>query len=209
MISSQNNIFRTSITKEEIAMLPIEEFSGTIEVIETKEEAKKALDILKTQPILGFDSETKPSFTKGKSNNVCLIQLSTLSTCYLFRINKDEMLPEIIEEIMKNEKITKIGLSLKDDFTGINKLQKFKPNNCIDLQKYVKQFGITDNSLSKISISNGVEFIKYGAFGGDNHTITEVTLPDSVTNLSCYAFNYNVVINMNNHLECINDAPIG
>lgn len=150
MISSQNNIFRTSITKEEIAMLPIEEFSGTIEVIETKEEAKKALDILKTQPILGFDSETKPSFTKGKSNNVCLIQLSTLSTCYLFRINKDEMLPEIIEEIMKNEEITKIGLSLKDDFTGINKLQKFKPNNCIDLQKYVKQFGITDNSLSKI-----------------------------------------------------------
>ena len=61
-----------------------------------------------------------------------------------------EMLSDIISEIMENENIMKIGLSLKDDFSGINKLQNFSPNNFIDLQKYVKQFGIADNSLSKI-----------------------------------------------------------
>lgn len=149
-ISSQNNIFRTSISKEEIAELPIEEFNGQIEIVQTIEEAKRALEILKSQTILGFDSETKPSFVKGKSNNVCLIQLSTLSTCYLFRINMAEMLGDIIKDIMENEDIVKIGLSLKDDFSGINKLQNFKPNNFIDLQKYVKNFGIVDNSLSKI-----------------------------------------------------------
>lgn len=149
-ISSQSKTFKTSITKEEIAELPIEEFNGQIEVVQTIEEAKKALGILKEQKLLGFDSETKPSFVKGKINNVCLIQLSTLSTCYLFRINMAEMLSDIISEIMENENIMKIGLSLKDDFSGINKLQNFSPNNFIDLQKYVKQFGIADNSLSKI-----------------------------------------------------------
>lgn len=149
-ISSQSKTFKTSITKEEIAELPIEEFNGQIEVVQTIEEAKKALGILKKQKLLGFDSETKPSFVKGKINNVCLIQLSTLSTCYLFRINMAEMLSDIISEIMENENIMKIGLSLKDDFSGINKLQNFSPNNFIDLQKYVKQFGIADNSLSKI-----------------------------------------------------------
>ena len=149
-ISSQSKTFKTSITKEEIAELPIEEFNGQIEIVQTIEEAKKALEILKEQKLLGFDSETKPSFVKGKINNVCLIQLSTLSTCYLFRINIADMLSDIISEIMENENIMKIGLSLKDDFSGINKLQNFSPNNFIDLQKYVKQFGITDNSLSKI-----------------------------------------------------------
>lgn len=149
-ISSQSKTFKTSITKEEIAELPIEEFNGQIEVVQTIEEAKKALGILKKQKLLGFDSETKPSFVKGKINNVCLIQLSTLSTCYLFRINMAEMLSDIISEIMENENIMKIGLSLKDDFSGINKLQNFSSNNFIDLQKYVKQFGIADNSLSKI-----------------------------------------------------------
>ena len=149
-ISSQSKTFKTSITKEEIAELPIEEFNGQIEIVQTIEEAKKALEILKEQKLLGFDSETKPSFVKGKINNVCLIQLSTLSTCYLFRINMADMLSDIISEIMENENIMKIGLSLKDDFSGINKLQNFSPNNFIDLQKYVKQFGITDNSLSKI-----------------------------------------------------------
>lgn len=149
-ISSQSKTFKTSITKEEIAELPIEEFNGQIEIVQTIEEVKKALEILKEQKLLGFDSETKPSFVKGKINNVCLIQLSTLSTCYLFRINMADMLSDIISEIMENENIMKIGLSLKDDFSGINKLQNFSPNNFIDLQKYVKQFGITDNSLSKI-----------------------------------------------------------
>lgn len=149
-ISSQSKTLKTSITKEEIAELPIEEFNGQIEIVQTIEEAKKALEILKEQKLLGFDSETKPSFVKGKINNVCLIQLSTLSTCYLFRINMADMLSDIISEIMENENIMKIGLSLKDDFSGINKLQNFSPNNFIDLQKYVKQFGITDNSLSKI-----------------------------------------------------------
>ena len=149
-ISSQSKTFKTSITKEEIAELPIEEFNGQIEIVQTIEEAKKALEILKEQKLLGFDSETKPSFVKGKINNVCLIQLSTLSTCYLFRINMADMLSDIISEIMENENIMKIGLSLKDDFSGINKLQNFSPNNFIDLQKYGKPFGITDNSLSKI-----------------------------------------------------------
>ena len=70
-ISSQSKTFKTSITKEEIAELPIEEFNGQIEIVQTIEEAKKALEILKEQKLLGFDSETKPSFVKGKINNVC------------------------------------------------------------------------------------------------------------------------------------------
>lgn len=149
-ISSLSKTYRPTISKEEIAEFPIEEFEGQIEIVQTLEEAHEALRILKKETIIGFDSETKPSFVKGKCNNVCLIQLSTQTTCFLFRINKAEMLTDIIKEIMENEEILKIGLSLKDDFSGINKLHKFKPKNFIDLQNHVKQFGIMDNSLTKI-----------------------------------------------------------
>ncbi len=138
-----------SITKDEIAELPVETFEGEIIIVDRTEDVESAVNNLLKYSKLGFDTETKPAFKKGQVNKVALIQLSTTDTCYLFRLNKIGY-PYELDRIFCNPDIKKIGLSLRDDFAAMNKLSDMKPENFIDLQPFVDEYGIDDNGLQKI-----------------------------------------------------------
>lgn len=141
--------FTHTITKEEIAKLVIEEFKGRIITILTKEDSDKAVDYLLRYPVVGFDTETRPSFKKGQRYKISLMQISTEDTCFLFRLNHIGI-PESLEKFLHNEDTMKIGLSLRDDFGAIRKRSDIEPANFLDLQNFVGKFGIEDASLQKI-----------------------------------------------------------
>ena len=122
-----------TISKEQITELPIETFSGKIVVADNENDIEKAIAYLSTQTEIGFDTETKPAFRKGQNNKVALMQLSSMDTCFLFRLNKIGY-PDALDDILCNAEIKKIGLSLKDDFAAIRKRTDKKPVNFIDLQ---------------------------------------------------------------------------
>ena len=142
-------LFTHTITKEAISLLPLEEFTGRIIVIDTEPEAQKAVKYLSDFPIVGFDTETRPSFKKGQRFKISLMQISTDDTCFLFRLNRIDM-PEVLEDLLANEHVLKVGLSLRDDFGAIRKRTNILPANFIDLQNFVGNFGIEDASLQKI-----------------------------------------------------------
>lgn len=129
--------------------LPEAKFSGAIEVVQTKAAAVSALKHLNEQTLLGIDSETRPAFVKGISHKVALLQISSETICFLFRLNTIGLIPELIE-LLENPEIKKIGLSLRDDFMMLRKRASFKQASCIDLQEYIKPFGIKDKSLQKL-----------------------------------------------------------
>jgi len=139
----------SSISKQEISTLPQEVFKGRIIVIQTEAEAEKATAYLKKFDAIGFDTETRPAFHKGVTHQIALMQLSTLDTCFLFRLNLIG-LPDCLADILINSSIKKIGLSLRDDFTAIRKRKPLSPSNFIDLQTFVKDYGIDDNGLQRI-----------------------------------------------------------
>lgn len=138
-----------TISKEEIAILPVAAFRGRIVLIQTLSEAEKATSYLEKSEIIGFDTETRPSFTKGQYRKIALMQLSTEDTCFLFRLNLIGI-PESLSDILTNPDIKKVGLSLKDDFSAIRKSMELEPQNFIELQSFVKRFGILDNGLQRI-----------------------------------------------------------
>lgn len=138
-----------SITKDKLSELPTVNFAGRISVIENETAAKDALYFLSNQKIVGFDTETRPSFRKGRSNKVSLIQISTINHCFLFRINKLGFIDEL-KNFIENSDVKKVGLSLKDDFNVLHKVAEFTPQGFIDLQAFVKQYNIIDCSLQKI-----------------------------------------------------------
>jgi ribonuclease D len=142
-------ILKSKQNKEDIKKMPQVLFPGRIIMIYTEGEAERAVDYLLTQPILGIDTETRPSFQKGKKYKVGLIQVSTHDTCFLFRLNFFGLTPAIVR-LLEDTNVPKIGLSLKDDFMSLKKRKDFKPGNYIELQEYVKQFVITDMSLQKL-----------------------------------------------------------
>lgn len=138
-----------TITKQEIAELPIETFGGKIITIDEIKKVHEAVDYLINEPILGFDTETKPAFKRGQVHKVALLQLASEDTCFLFRLNKIGF-PDELNNILCNQDIKKIGLSLGDDFSAIHKRSNKKPKNFVDLQSFVDNYGIDDNSLQKI-----------------------------------------------------------
>ncbi len=142
-------IWKTSITKEELSGLPAEVYSGTIHLIDKEEDIAEAVNVLCSQSVIGFDTETKPSFRRGERNTVSLLQLSTATDTYLFRLNRVG-LPAGVCEILEDENILKIGVSIHDDFLNLHKKFKLNPKGFVDLQTYVKNFNIADNSLSRI-----------------------------------------------------------
>lgn len=137
------------ITKEQISAMPAVEFHGKITVVETPALALKALAYLRDQKIVGFDTETRPSFRKGHVNDVALIQISTTEHCFLFRVNRLGITDEM-KQLLEDSSLIKVGLSLKDDFHVLHRTAEFTPGGFIDLQDMVKKYMITDCSLQKI-----------------------------------------------------------
>ena len=125
-------------------------FPGRIFVVYTESDAEKVVAYLKDQRIVGVDTETRPSFKRGTTHKVALLQISTQDTCFLFRLNRIGM-PDSLQEFLMSDTL-KIGLSLKDDFNSLRKRQDMHPDrgNWIELQEYVGKFGIEDRSLQKI-----------------------------------------------------------
>ena len=136
--------------KKLISALPRALFEGRIFVIQTEAEASRAVDYLLASAVLGVDTETRPSFRKGCTNKVALLQVSTDDTCFLFRLNRLG-LPDFLEEFLQND-VLKVGLSLKDDFAMLRKRNTKDPRsgNWVELQDYVPRFGIEEKSLQKI-----------------------------------------------------------
>ena len=138
-----------SIPKETLSTLPIVTFPGEIIVIDSPEAVPAAVEHLRSSKIVGFDTETRPSFHKGRTNKEALIQISTDSRCYLFRINKTGLTEEL-RAFIEDTGVTKIGLSLKDDFFVLHRISEFVPEGFIDLQEFVRPYGIIDSSLQRI-----------------------------------------------------------
>lgn len=137
------------ISKESVRNLSNEVFDGKIVVIDKLKDVAPAVKYLKQFDVIGFDTETKPVFRKNVTHKVALMQLSTLDTCFLFRLNLIQY-PNILDEIICSSEVKKIGLSLRDDFAALRKRSECPPLNFVDLQSIVNDYGIDEMSLQKI-----------------------------------------------------------
>lgn len=135
--------------KTKIKDLPRALFKGRIIVVLSESEAKKAVSYLMKADILGFDTETRPSFKKGQQNKVSLLQVSTRDTCFLFRLNRIGLCPAI-KKLLETKKVKKIGLSWDDDIRSLKALGDFNPQGFFELQQHMQELGIEDISLAKL-----------------------------------------------------------
>lgn len=138
-----------SIPKESLAQMPVLECPVRIVTIDTPEKADLAAEALMHEKVIGFDTETRPSFRKGHTNKVALMQLSTDSVCYLFRLNVTGLTASLCR-LLENPDVLKIGLSIHDDFSVMHRSSDVQPGGFVELQDYVRQFHIKDASLQRI-----------------------------------------------------------
>ena len=142
-------IIYNKFDKKSIAQLPTVTFPGKTVVVMSESEAEKAVHFLLSRDILGVDTETRPSFKKGESHMVSLLQVSTSEVCFLFRLNHIGITPAILR-LLENKAVPMVGLSLHDDMLSLHKRVAFTPGFFIDLQDLVGELGIEDLSLQKL-----------------------------------------------------------
>lgn len=142
-------IIYNKFNKKAIATLPTVIFPGKTVVVMSESEAERAVDFLLSNAILGIDTETRPSFKKGETHKVSLLQVATHTVCFLFRLNYIGITPSILR-LLENQEVPMIGLSLHDDILSLRKRTDFKPGLFIDLQDMVGEIGIEDLSLQKL-----------------------------------------------------------
>ena len=142
-------LIQNKVDKKTIATFPTVSFPGRIVVVLSATEAERAVDYLLSQPVLGFDTETRPSFKKGVHHKCSLLQVSTANCCFLFRLNYIGMCPAV-KRLLEDNTVTKVGLAWKNDALGLHQLGEFQMGEFVDLQDMAHQLGIEDQSLMKL-----------------------------------------------------------
>ena len=145
-------MFAESITPQEIEKLEYASFPGKIYVIDSVgAEFNRAIAYLRSQKVIGFDTETRPTFTPSQPRyGVALLQLSGPDKAFLFRINKMGMHRRLCN-LLASPKILKIGAAIHDDIRGLQKHRDFVAGGFVDLQKIVWEWGIRDKSVKKMA----------------------------------------------------------
>ena len=145
-------MFIQSIDSEQLQKLEYASFPGKIQVIDSVgAEFNRAVAYLRSQKVIGFDTETRPCFSANQPRyGVALLQLSGPEKAYLFRVNKIGMHKRLCS-LMADKKIIKVGAAIHDDIRGLQKLREFNPGGFVDLQKIVWEWGIKDKSVKKMA----------------------------------------------------------
>jgi ribonuclease D len=144
------NKYLEEISAEELINFEMSWFRGEIVVVDNLTAFNKVISRIRNKKILGFDTETRPSFRKGRKNRVSLIQLATSDLACLFRINKTGI-PQELADILADPEIIKTGVAVHDDIKFLKNIKKFEPAGFVDLQKLVKEYGIKSSGLKKLA----------------------------------------------------------
>lgn len=141
-----------SITPELLDKLEYASFPGKIFVIDSVgAEFNRAIAYLRSQKVIGFDTETRPCFGPNQPRyGVALLQLSGPEKAYLFRIRNMGMHRRLCN-LLADKRIIKVGAAIHDDIRGLQKLREFEPGSFVDLQKIVWEYGIKDKSVKKMT----------------------------------------------------------
>ena len=138
--------FDRKMNKGEINALPLQRHDGPVEVVSDKKELSRALAALEGERVLGFDTETRPSFRKGEFHQVSLLQLAGEGKVFLFQL-RPLGFPEALRALLSHPGLVKTGVSMKDDIKGLQALGRFEPGGVVDLGIKAREAGVQNLGL--------------------------------------------------------------
>lgn len=140
---------KTAPTKPEIALM--EPFVGLalehVHVPKTTTEFASAAAAIGAAGIVGFDTESRPTFVVGDvSEGPHVVQFALHDKAYLFQVHREEGLPFLLK-LLHSDEVIKVGFGLKSDSGHIFKKLGIKFGGVVDLnvvfsmQGYRKEMG--------------------------------------------------------------------
>lgn len=130
-------------TKEEMAGLPPFEALKLADIVkvDSGRAAQQALQALELETVVGFDTESKPTFRKGDaSTGPHVAQFATPQKAYVF-ILQDPDCRRAAGALIARSELTKVGFGLGDDLRRIRSKLRVEPANVRDLEELFREKG--------------------------------------------------------------------
>ena len=141
--------FRRTISREEIATLPVRRYTGEVWVVNTPQALAEAMQDIRLERVLGFDTETRPAFKKGESYLPCLVQIATANRVYLLQLEQLDCSGELIE-LMSSPRLIKTGVAVAGDVGQLKRLFPFDAATVVDLGHIAKRHGNSQTGLRNL-----------------------------------------------------------
>jgi ribonuclease D len=139
-----------SISRENLANLPIRRYEGTVSLVASLKELEQARADIRQERVVGLDTETRPSFKKGESHLPCLVQAATARAVYLFQLNRLDVYPALVELLAKPE-IVKAGVGLAHDLRQLKLVFPFTVENVLDLGVLARRRGLEQTGVRNLA----------------------------------------------------------
>ena len=143
-------IYPERISKNKLLELPLLQFPGKIHLVNDRIKMEKAMELIQEEALLGFDTETRPSFKRGENHPVALLQLASETYAFLFQL-RDLGLPDPLKELFEDESVLKIGVAIHDDIKALQQKSEFQPYGFVDLADIARRFGIIMTGLRNLT----------------------------------------------------------
>jgi ribonuclease D len=148
-VKLQNGIVR-AISREAMAQLPIRRYEGEVCLVATSRDLERALADMRQESIVGFDTETRPAFTKGESHAPCLVQAATARAVYLFQLRQLDVF-QVLAELLAEPRIVKVGVALANDLRPLKLLFPFTEQNVLDLGVIARRCSLSQTGLRNLA----------------------------------------------------------
>lgn len=142
-------MYAKEISNEEVNGLPLLKFEGDTELIEKPARVREVCKYLSHEPYIGFDTETKPNFVKGRIHKVALVQFATDKEAFLIRTNKIGVTKELVE-FMRSDTL-KVGVALHDDVKALQRERAFEAGGIVNINKITAEMGIVNQGIRKLA----------------------------------------------------------
>ena len=139
-----------SISREDLADLPIRRYEGRMCVVATPEDLEEARADLAEERLVGLDTETRPSFRKGESHPPALVQVATARAVWLFQLRRTECFP-VLASLLADSRSVKAGVSLRDDLRALKTLFPFEEQNLLDLGHAARKAGMQQTGVRNLA----------------------------------------------------------
>ena len=146
---SGSDLIRT-ISKEDLANLPIRRYEGEVSLVATLQELEQARTDFRQERVVGLDTETRPSFRKGESHLPCLVQAATARAVYLFQLSRLDVFPALVE-LLAQPGIVKAGVGLAHDLRQLKLVFPFTVENVLDLGVVARRRGLGQTGVRNLA----------------------------------------------------------
>ncbi len=142
--------FPSIISREAVNHLPLRHFEGTIHLVQDDGQLGAMLKQVAKEKVLGFDTESRPSFQRGENYPVAIVQLSTDDEAWVIQLRGIGDLSPLVKKF-SDAGVLKVGVALDQDLAKLRELCAFTPAGFFDLGPATSKLGIQNNGLRALA----------------------------------------------------------